>query len=301
MLAALKYGFRDALRLDVVLPLYIWGLLLGLVQTWPLLVAAQHGALNNPFAGQLVAGGADALVNLFLGSPTAGAQAGVWGGMLLLLLLVYSLGYNFLSGGMLNVWADKSSFGRGGMWAFWSFTALGALLILLALVAIGIAAAVAAVGAGLQVGVVLAAVMLQIINMVGEYARALAVIENRRNPFVLLGRAFAFCTRRPGTLVLALVGVLLSLVLAFVAVKALPLVSGGVLAIVVQQVLAFGWTWVKALRLAWALNYVETADALGTRLVALSQSFGERGMLLSGKPLLEDRQHLRHIVVEQRF
>ena len=261
MLSALKHGFRDAMRLDVVLPLYLWGLLLGLVQTWPLLGAARYGALNNPFAGQLATGGADALVNLFLGSPAARAQAGIWGLALVGLLLVYSLGYNFISGGMLNVWADKSSFGRGGMWAFWSFTGLGALLVLLALLAIGIAAAVAAFGVGAQASVMVAAVLLQIINMVGEYARAIAVVENRRNPLTLLGRAFAFCARRPGTLLLALMGVLLNAALAFVAVRALPMVEGGVVAVVVQQALTFGWVWVKALRLAWALNYVETADA----------------------------------------
>jgi hypothetical protein len=260
MFAAIKHGFRDALRLDVVLPLYIWGLLLGLVQTWPLLAAAQNRALNNPYVGQLATGGADALVNLFLGNPAAGALASIWGLVLVLLLLVYSLGYNFLSGGMLNVWADKSSFGRGGAWAFWSFTGLGVLLVLLALIAVGIAAAVAAAGAGLQVGVILAVVLLQIINMAGEYARAIAVVENRRNPFTLLGRAFAFCARHPGTLLLALVGVLLSAALALAAVKVLPMV-GGVVAVLVQQALALGWAWVKALRLAWALNYVETADA----------------------------------------
>jgi hypothetical protein len=260
MFAAVKHGFRDALRLDVVLPLYIWGLLLGLVQTWPLLVAAQHRALNNPYLGQLASGGADALVNLFLGSPAAGAQAGIWSLTLVILLVVYSLGYNFISGGMLNVWAEKSSFGRGGMWAFWSFTGLGALLVLLAVLASGIAAAVA-VAAGPQIGITLAAVLLQIINMAGEYARAIAVVENRRNPFALLGRAFAFCARRPGTLLLALVGVLLNAALTFGAVGALPLVEGGVVAVVVQQVFAFGWVWIKSLRLAWALNYVETAEA----------------------------------------
>lgn len=259
MFAALQHGFRDALRIGTVLPLYLLGLLLGLVQTWPLLSAASAGALTNPYLTQLAFGGNDTLVNLLIANPAAPRTTATWGLALVFLLLLYSTGYNFISGGMLNVWAGKSSFWRGGSWSFWSFTGLGALLVVLALVAFLGAALVGALGYA-QVALVIAVLLLQVLNMLGEYARAIAVVEGRRNPLTLFGRAVAFCVRRPGTLVLALLGVLLHGALAIGAVVLGQALGGSVLVVLAQQLVVFAWVWVKALRLAWALNYVETVD-----------------------------------------
>jgi hypothetical protein len=57
--AVLIQGWRKALRhWCVIVPLYLTGLLLGLVQIWPLL-ANRKQALYNPFLGELAAGGSD--------------------------------------------------------------------------------------------------------------------------------------------------------------------------------------------------------------------------------------------------
>src|SRR5919112_1612285 len=92
---AVARGLRDALRFRLLLPLYLFGLLLGLFQAWPLLVAGVSGGLSNPFIHDLTTGGADAIVNLFLGNPAAGAAAGIWALLLLPVAALFSLAYNF--------------------------------------------------------------------------------------------------------------------------------------------------------------------------------------------------------------
>ncbi len=57
-------GLRQSLRIRLLWPLYLCGLALGLLQTWPLLIAAANGALFDPFLGYLARGGGDALADL---------------------------------------------------------------------------------------------------------------------------------------------------------------------------------------------------------------------------------------------
>jgi hypothetical protein len=252
---AFAYGLRCALRhWRVLLPLYLLGLLLGLLQTWPLLAA---GALHNPFLGDLVTGGSDELVNLFLGSPVAAGAAGGWLLAALLLAALFGLGYNFFVGGILNVYAGRRAFWAGCRFTFWSFAALGALLLaLLALAAI--IAWLLGIVLGPRVAAAVALLLIQLINVVGEYARAIAVVRERRNPFVLLGAAVAFCAHHlGGVLALALLGLLLHIALAALYVLASETLARSPLALLLQQIVVLAWLWIKLLRLAWAVKYVQ--------------------------------------------
>src|SRR5512138_3736526 len=97
--------------------------------------------------------------------------------------------------------------------------------------------------------------------MLGEYARALAVARDRRNPFVLLGQAGRFCARHPaGTLALALLGVLFQFVLALLYRAVAGAIGGSPLVVVWQQLIVLAWLWIKLLRLAWAAAYMRAAD-----------------------------------------
>jgi hypothetical protein len=257
-------GLRQSLRVWLLWPLYLCGLALGLLQIWPLLVAVGNGALFNPFLAYLASGGGDALADLAIANSSAfGLNAGLWAFAALALLLLFGLAYNFFSGGILSLWAGTRPFWAGCRHTFWTFTSLGMLLVLLA--------AFALVGAALLGGVlgtggmlIVAAVLLQLINLFGEYARALAVAQGHRNPFILLGRAVGFCARNPGALGLGLLGLLLHAAVLLLVGAALGAIGGTVAAILPQQLAVLAWLWIKLLRLAWALGYVrrrgDTAD-----------------------------------------
>src|SRR5206468_12984238 len=134
-------GWRKVLRhWGVILPLYLTGLLLALVQTWPLL-ANRNQALYNPFLGELAAGGSDAYISLFLSGPTrAGQTLGAWVSIALLFGLLFALAYNFYSGGAVSVYAGTRPFWAGCRRTFWAFIGLGALLLVLLALAIILAA-----------------------------------------------------------------------------------------------------------------------------------------------------------------
>lgn len=254
-------GLRYALRLRLLLPLYLSGLLLGLVQTWPLLYAAADGALNNPLLGELARGGSDALVNLMLARPQeVGVALTGWLVITLLFTLLFSIVYNFFSGGILSSWAGTRPFWAGCWHTFLSFCGLGGVLVLLAVVSLLIGALLwGAVGG--TVVLVLVLLLLQVINLLGEYARALAVVHNRRNPFVLFGMAVGFCVRHTGgVLLLAVLGLLFHGVVLLVARLLLNVGGGAVIGIVVQQLVVLIWLWVKLLRLAWAVSYARVAS-----------------------------------------
>src|SRR6266496_11386 len=212
-------GFRDVFLQGwrAVLPLYVVGLLLGLLQAWPLLGAAARGALSNPFVGTLADGGIEPAIDLFLSDPgTISAAAGLWALGAFVFTLLFGAAYNFFSGGIVNAYLGGSarSFWPACRRTFWPFTGLGLLLVVLALLIIVVGAALRG-ALGQRGGLIVALILLQLANMLGEYARALAVARDRRNPFVLLEQAFRFCARHlAGTLALALFGVLMQLVLA---------------------------------------------------------------------------------------
>jgi hypothetical protein len=249
-------GLRRSLHLRLLWPLYLCGLALGLLQTWPLLIGVANGALFDPFLGYLARGGGDALADLALGNSGAfGLSAGLWVFAALALAGVFGLTYAFFSGGILSAWAGTRPFWAGCRHTFWAFMGLGVLLVLLALLVL---VAVALLGGVLAAGgmLIVAATLLQLINLCGEYARAIAVAHDLRKPFVLFGRAVGFCVRNPGTLALGLLGLLLHVALLLLVRAVLGAIGGTIAAIVVQQLAVLAWLWIKLLRLAWALSYL---------------------------------------------
>jgi len=93
--------------------------------------------------------------------------------------------------------------------------------------------------------------------MLGEYARALALARDRRNPFVLLAQAIRFCARHAaGTLALALIGALLQVALVVLYRSLAGAAQGSPLLVAWQQLVVLAWLWVKLLRLAWAAAFV---------------------------------------------
>jgi hypothetical protein len=244
----------------LLLPLYLCSLALGLLQNWPLGLAASRGALRNPFVAELARGSGDAVATLFMGNPSAAALAGVWGFAALLGAMFLGLAYNFFAGGILSAYAGTGRFWAGCRSTFWSFTGLGLLLALLA----GLIVAVSAVLSsflGVRSGVIMGLALLQLLNVLGEYARALAVTRGRRNPFVLLGTAVGFSVGHlPGVLLLALIGLLLHLGLAALYSVVAGLLGASPLLPLWGQSIVFAWLWVKFLRLGWALSYTETSD-----------------------------------------
>ena len=241
----------------LILPLYLMGLVPGLVQAWPL-VAAGRGALTNPFIGELSNGGQAAILDLLIGGG-AGVQQliGAWILLVPLLLGGFSLAYNFFSGGILNTYLG----GQRSFWAacwhwFGSFIGLGALLILLVMLTSVVAALLGAL-LGPVVGVIVAVLLWQVVGVLGEYARALAVAGERRNPLVLLGRAARFCWQHMGVVALLALLALLALALLTAVYNVLSGALGAAaLAVVVQQLAALLAVTLKLLRLAWAAALV---------------------------------------------
>lgn len=269
-------GTRAALRhWRLLLPLYLAGLGLGLLQTWPLL-AAGADALRNPFLGELADGSAG--LDLWIANPSSvGFATGAWALLALLASALFSLAYNFFSGGILAAYTiDSTASARtvgapteGPLlqfwWAcrrwFWSFTGLGLLIVVLALIGVAVAVSVG-VALGGWAGAIVGALLLELVNTLGEYARALGVARDRRNPFALLDMAAGFVRRHfVGVLTLALLGLLLHMALVAAYGPVARAFGGWPAVILWQQLAVLGWLWVKLLRLAWAASYVRAAGA----------------------------------------
>jgi hypothetical protein len=254
-------GWHRSLNLSLLLPLYMTGLLFGLVQTWPLLVNVDW--MTRPQLGYLAAGDLDAWVNLLLGNREAqtqiGANAVIWLSISQLLLALYGLAYNFFTGGILSVWAGTHSFWTGCRYTFWTFVGLGLLLLVLVSPVVLITIiATSILGSG---ALVLGVVLLLLINLLGEYARSIAVVRSERNPFKLIGSAFMFSLSHFGGVIsLGGLGTALHFGVVGLYFALGPLVSGTVALVLVQQVIVLLWLWVKLLRLAWALSYVQTTQ-----------------------------------------
>jgi hypothetical protein len=273
---ALRGGLRQARRVWLILPLYVVGLILGLVQTWPLLVASSRDGLRNPFLADLAAGGSDAVLDLFIGSAAAPTQALLWAAAALLLTLLFGLAYTYFSGGMLSVAAGTLPFWMGCRRFFWSFLGLGLLLVTLALLAVSMASLAGMWLGSLNTGVIVGLLLVQALNIVGEYARAIAVVRRRRNPLVLFGAALTFSVRHlGGVLALALLGLLLHGAVAALSIG-LGNVPIGAGALVVQQLVVLLWLWVKLLRLTWALSYVDDGDRVGAQTTAHDETSAKR-------------------------
>lgn len=253
--AALVGGLLQARRPLLALPLYLTGLALGLAQAWPAAWAEASGPLLEPLAH----GGTDAIVQLLIASEAQALAPGALGWLALALgaTLVYGAAYNLFSGGALSVIAGRRGFWAGARRYFWCFTGMGVLLILLAIIALA-AAALAGVLAGIPASIPVAIVLIQLISLLGEYGRAVAVSRERRSPLAALGGAAGFIGRHlPGVLALAALGLLLhwGVAAAYGAVGG----RAGAAAPLAQQAAALAWVWVKQLRLGWALAYVEGA------------------------------------------
>lgn len=251
-------GFRAALLLRVLLPWYVCLLLIGLLQTWPLWTVG-GAALRNPLLADLAAGGFDAVIDLFLDNPAALAWARAWALLLVPATLAGGLVYTFFAGGVLSVYTGSRSFWAGCRRFWWPFAALGGLIVVLAVLIAGIAVILALV-LGDAAGLVVALVGLALLNVVAEYARAIGVLRDRRNPFVLLGDATMFCVRHlGGVLGLALCAALLYALLVGTFTLVARLLGATPLVVFVQQLWVFGALWIKGLRLAWAAAYVSTS------------------------------------------
>lgn len=261
-------GISMALRRwRLLLPLYLAGLLLGLAQAWPLIAAG--GALYSPVLGGLARGDVSPL-DLALADPrAAGATAGGWVLAALLLGGLFSLAYNFFSGGILASYvsdADDTRAAGRPFWPacrrwFWSFAGLGLLLVVLAVLALVVAGVLGAV-LGARAAAITAPLLLALINTLGEYARAIAVARDRRNPFALLGMAAGFFGRHaPGVLALALLGLLLHAALAAAYATVARSLGGSAALVLWQQIAVLSWLWIKLLRLAWAAGYVRSGES----------------------------------------
>lgn len=164
-------GLRTTLRnWRAMLPLFIVGFALGLVQTWPLLGAAAGGALSNPLIRRLASGGSQSAIDLFLSNPgTISAGAGLWALGTFVFTLLFGAAYNFFAGGILNTYLGISarSFWAACRRTFWSFTGLGLLLVVLAPLLIAVGAALGG-WLGWSGALVATLVLLQLANMLAS-------------------------------------------------------------------------------------------------------------------------------------
>lgn len=239
----------------LALPLYLCGLALGLAQTWPLLAASANGALFNPLLGRVARG--EELAPLLLNSPAAIGSTVLWLLAFLPLTGLFSMAYNYFSGGILSVYAGTRPFREGCRRTFWAFTGMGLILVALALFCVSVAAT-AGRALGGPAGLIVALLLTQAINLLGEYGRAIAAARDVRNPLALIGAALRFCQRHvSGVLALSLVGLILHAGLAGLYSIGAGLIGPAPLLVAWQQLVALAWLWIKLLRLAWAVRMVQ--------------------------------------------
>lgn len=255
----LAAAWRDARRVRLWLPLYALSLVLGLVQAWPLV---DNRALHNPYLSTLAFGGSDAWMAAAVSNPPgATVLGGLYAIITLGLVVLFGAAYNFVSGAMLARWAGTDRYFSGGLRYFLTFALVGMVLLILAALAIAGGAGTLAAGAGTAAAII-AWAMLQLVNVLGEYARVSAVARLRRNPFAVLGLSAAFvCRHALAVLALAAIGIAvqgalwLALAIAGGLATAWPLP----LAFVIQQVIIFALLWSKVFRLALAWHLVRVA------------------------------------------
>jgi hypothetical protein len=262
---ALILGLRNSKSLKLMLPLYLAGLLIGLFQLWPLAWLLDQQLSRSPFLDRLVLSELSSFINFVLGSPDqmlVGSIFSIWLLISLFLPIVFGVFYNVLSGGMLSASNGMLPFWAGCLRYFWSFNALGIILLVAALIVMGTATVLANLFNSLNFVILICGlVLLQLLNLLGEYARAIAIVRQRRNPFVLFGAALVFCARRlPGALVFGSFGLLLNIALAAFYWYGSQAISQPILLIVFQQICLFAWVWIKFLRLLWALFYVQNVE-----------------------------------------
>lgn len=251
-----------ASRWKPILALYCSSLLLSLIQIWPLF---GQDALYHPLLIPLADRTVDVLVDLVsTTSDVAMPAVAAWSGIAVVLAFVFGMFYNLLSGGILSTWAGNRPFWQGCRYFFWSFMWLGAMLWVLLLIALAIGSWVG-VTVGITAGTIVALTLVQLINLLGEYARAAAVIYQRRNPLVLVAHASRVIVRQlPGALSLGLLGLALHVGVALFYGSVARQSLGFPLTIVLEQGVVLAWLWVKVLRLGWAVSFTQaTQDPRG--------------------------------------
>ncbi len=257
-IAIIRSGLRYALRWQLILPLYGSALFLGLIQIWPLF---GNNALYNPMLGLLADHTTDVFVDLVANSgPVAPGTIAAWSGITFLLAFLFGACYSYFSGGILSAWAGTRPFWNGSQHFFWSFTGLGILLGMLLFVALAIGTGVG-LAFGATAGAITAMTLIQLMNLFGEYARAAAVVQDRRNPLILLGKAIQIViTQFPRTLSLAVAGLALHIGIALVYGSLASQAFGFPLSIALEQGVVLAWLWIKILRLAWALSLTQSVQ-----------------------------------------
>lgn len=262
---ALLFGLRNSRNIKLIFPLFLIGLLIGLFQTWPLAWLLDQKLSKSPFLDSLMLSDTSSLINFVLGAPDPmlmGSVISIWLLISICLPLVFGLSYNFFSGGMLSASNGMHSFWSGCWRFFGSFNLLGALLIVIALIVMGVTIALTNLFSSLTLPILICGlVLLQLLNLLGEYARAIAVVRQRRNAFMLFGAALVFCARHlPGALAFGSFGLLLNLALAAFYWYGSQAISQPIVLIIFQQICLFAWVWIKFLRLLWALFYVHNVE-----------------------------------------
>lgn len=256
---ALQRGMRSAAHIPTLLPLWLSSLILGIVQTWPLWLAGGL-VLRRPFLGDFATGGADTLIDLFLRNDALTTQLPIWIGTQIPVFMIQHLVYAICAGGMLSVYLGKGRFGSGSRRYALAFIGLDIILIIMSVLFVGLAALGMFVTSS-NIWIIVAVVLMIVLGVVGEYARAIAVVRERRNPFIIFGQALSFCVRHlPGIVLLALLAsLLLGLVLLISnVIPGIP--SAPWLMVMIQQLVILALVWIKALRLAWAAHYVAQAS-----------------------------------------
>ena len=249
-------GLRSALHFPTLLPLWISTLILGLLQSWPLWLAGEQ-LLQRPFLGEVASGGPDMLVDLLLKNDALSTQAPIWLGLQIPVFIIQHIIYAICAGGMLSVYLAKNEFGRGSMRFALPFIGFDMLLTIAIAIVIGLGVAGIALARS-NSWFIPSIIIIVVLGIIGEYARAIAVVHERRNPFVIFGQALSFCARHlPGVALLALLSTIALLIVLGIS-SMLPSIPGAPwIAVIVQQIVILALIWSKALRLACAGHYVQ--------------------------------------------
>lgn len=278
MVQALRRGLFDAIRFPAPLViLFIIYLVGALLLTLPL-----YNGLNQMLASRLAAGEMARtfdvlrLFEISLDSaraaqpPAAPAQGDETGAILAVLtILILILGAGplaalpnaLLSGGALQVYADRQFTWRRFLWGCWHWALpfvilwIGLGLVITLFIVLGIIVVVMSISGGNLALVGLAVVMIAYfaVAMLFDYARVIAVAENRRNVFWALGQAFRLALRRPaqvGGLYAALLALGYLLIVVYNQVAALIPFEWAIIGIALQQILVAAQVWVRLAR--WA-------------------------------------------------
>ncbi len=246
-----------------LLPLFGTTLALSLLGIWPVYRYLGSGALHTTLVRRLATdlGGAP-LGEVLTNAPDAAAVFGLWTFSTLGLLLLTGLAYNLFSGGILSRYSDTAGFWPGCRRFVGTFTALGIIGVSLLVVLSGLLIMlIGGLGGSLAIRLAVVFVVAQLLNMLLEYSRAVAVVRGERNPLRAMTAAGRFCAAHlPGTLGLAALGLALWAALFGVYNLVAPLLSPVglvVLLIIWQQLIVLGQQLIKMLRLSWAVAYLQ--------------------------------------------